>query len=1181
MAKTIEVSFILVLLGLSGIFSTATSQTDTEFWFVAPEVWAGHGDSPIVVRFATLDEAANITIDQPANLAFPAQNISLPANGTQTFNLTPWITMVENKPVNTILEYGLRITSDAPITAYYEVNHIDNPDIFTLKGHSALGTEFYTPFQSYLSNNYTQSKAAIDIVATEPNTEVTIVPSVDLVGHDAGIPFTVSLNLGETYGLRAASVNAALHPGGTHITSNHPIAVTMSDDSIVGSPYGGSCFDLLGDQLIPVSVAGDEYIAVKGTQLGGSDRVYLLATEDNTEIFINGISVWTLNAGETYSHTLSGAVAYYESSAPMTVLHMTGVGCEVAGAILPPLRCTGSQEVAFVRSTNASFSINILVQSGSEGDFSFNGNTGFIAAADFFDVPGAVGVWKYAQITTTAFVPTLAPSRLENSSGYFHMGVINGTPSGYCRYGYFSDFAEYAFETFTTDDNLCSGEMATISANPITDATYTWTGPNGFESFENENEIGPVDPSFEGMYIVSGEVGECPIVADTLVLNVQPYAAAPDLNWNAPTCEGDDLILESPSEGAEWIWTGPDGALANSDSILVISNADPTADGPYSVSSLLNGCPSEETTLDISITATFEVELISVFESYCEGSDWSMLPDQALSNGNWIWELPDGTTVSGELLELNGVTPSDGGWYVLGGNAGGCVLAPDSIELEVFAPVNFAFDIPTTLCSLDDPIAIGVNDPDPGIWSASCGNCIDPNSGVFDPTASTAGTFEITYESLGICAQTFSESIEVLETPNTSFNSPITACEGAGDVQLTADNPLGTWTSACTSCITEDGLFNTESAGAGTWEITYAMGGNCPASSSGIFEVTDNVSSAFEAVATSCVNDAIQEFTPDVAGGEWSSDCGACISNSGGFSPALAGIGGHTVTYTIPGACGTTTSLPTTVYSLPDASFTTAPTSGCVPLFIELTAPTSTNAATCQWGLIDGSGGSQWMEDCGDSFMVIEAPGCYDVIHTVTDANGCTNSSLIQTAICGNEPPSSAFVYSPAHPSVYDPIITAWAIDSLESNTFQWTIDELDFGSDHRTQLNLTEIYSNPFNLCLQVSDDVGCATSTCKTIVMSEGISAYAPNAFTPDQDGTNDAWRIVCGGDVQSLELRIFDRWGRLVFETVEIEHWWVGDVQGGRYFAADGVYLWEAILRDDQFGVRYIQGHVTLIR
>jgi gliding motility-associated-like protein len=188
---------------------------------------------------------------------------------------------------------------------------------------------------------------------------------------------------------------------------------------------------------------------------------------------------------------------------------------------------------------------------------------------------------------------------------------------------------------------------------------------------------------------------------------------------------------------------------------------------------------------------------------------------------------------------------------------------------------------------------------------------------------------------------------------------------------------------------------------------------------------------------------------------------------------------------------------------------------------------------------------------------------------------------LVQTAICGNEPPSSAFAYSPTHLSVYDPIITAWAIDSLESNQFQWTIDELDFGSSHRTQVNLTEIYSNPFNLCLHVSDDVGCATSTCKSIVMSEGISAYAPNAFTPDQDGTNDAWRIVCGGDVQSLELRIFDRWGRLVFETNEIEHWWVGDIQGGRYFAADGVYLWEATLRDNQYGVRYLNGHVTLIR
>ena len=144
----------------------AAAQLDTEFWFVAPEIWASHGDAPILLRFSTLDEAAEVTVDQPANGAFPVQNISIPATGTATLDLTAWLGIIENKPSNQILARGLRIVSSAPITAYYEVNHPENTDIFTLKGEAALGTHFYAPFQNNLTNNFSQSTAGIDVIAT-------------------------------------------------------------------------------------------------------------------------------------------------------------------------------------------------------------------------------------------------------------------------------------------------------------------------------------------------------------------------------------------------------------------------------------------------------------------------------------------------------------------------------------------------------------------------------------------------------------------------------------------------------------------------------------------------------------------------------------------------------------------------------------------------------------------------------------------------------------------------------------------------------------------------------------------------------------------------------------------------------------------------------------------------------
>lgn len=51
------VYLVLMACLLSGL-GRVHAQVDTEFWFVAPEVWANHGDSPTLLRFATFDQAA-------------------------------------------------------------------------------------------------------------------------------------------------------------------------------------------------------------------------------------------------------------------------------------------------------------------------------------------------------------------------------------------------------------------------------------------------------------------------------------------------------------------------------------------------------------------------------------------------------------------------------------------------------------------------------------------------------------------------------------------------------------------------------------------------------------------------------------------------------------------------------------------------------------------------------------------------------------------------------------------------------------------------------------------------------------------------------------------------------------------------------------------------------------------
>lgn len=256
------------------LFFTAASnvraQKDTEFWFAAPEVSQHSGsflDRPIFFRITTYDFPAAVTISQPANTnGMPVQTINIGANSTHSVDITAWIDSIENKPPDVVLNYGIKISSTALISVYYDVvtgggtSSPSNPEAFGLKGKNALGTDFVVPAQNYLRNFDIYSPTpynSFDIVATEDNTSVTITPTANILGHAAGSTFTITLNRGQTYSATATSQLPSNHLPGSWVTSDKPVAITVKDDLLRGQPYGG-CSDLAGDQIVPVPLLGME-----------------------------------------------------------------------------------------------------------------------------------------------------------------------------------------------------------------------------------------------------------------------------------------------------------------------------------------------------------------------------------------------------------------------------------------------------------------------------------------------------------------------------------------------------------------------------------------------------------------------------------------------------------------------------------------------------------------------------------------------------------------------------------------------------------------------------------------------------------------------------------------------------------------------------------------------------------
>lgn len=505
--------FVLAAILLT---ADARAQVDTEFWFAAPEVSVDGStfDRPITLRIATLTQASTVTVSQPANPGFVPITVNVGASATASIDLTPWIDIIENKPPNTVLDQGLRITATAPVSIYYEIvsqQCLCNPEIFALKGMNGVGTAFIVPFQTFLNNGGGYNPvpySSFDIVATEDNTTVTITPTQALVGHPAGVAFTVNLNRGQTWSGTATSQAAAQHPSGTVVTSDRPIAITIKDDLLSGAPYGG-CADLMGDQIVPIERVGEEYIVMKGG-LNGPDRVFVVGTQNGTTVTGAGAGAGTVNAGQTLTVDINAASTHIVASAPVYVLHLSGFGCEVGGALLPPIICTGSDQLGFTRSTNENFAMNLMTRSGYEGGFTINGNAALVPAGAFQPVPNTNGDWMAAQIYfTTAQIAAGSGNVIANSLGKFHMGIIHGSGGGGTRYGYFSDFNAIDPPIVASALDVCEGQDIQLTAQSSPNATFDWTGPDGFVSTEQNPVIPDAAPVHQGDYTVIAELDGC------------------------------------------------------------------------------------------------------------------------------------------------------------------------------------------------------------------------------------------------------------------------------------------------------------------------------------------------------------------------------------------------------------------------------------------------------------------------------------------------------------------------------------------------------------------------------------------------------------------------------------------------------------------------------------------------
>ena len=137
---------------------------------------------------------------------------------------------------------------------------------------------------------------------------------------------------------------------------------------------------------------------------------------------------------------------------------------------------------------------------------------------------------------------------------------------------------------------------------------------------------------------------------------------------------------------------------------------------------------------------------------------------------------------------------------------------------------------------------------------------------------------------------------------------------------------------------------------------------------------------------------------------------------------------------------------------------------------------------------------------------------------------------------------------------------------------FQWRPS---FFIDHEDVLDPQVNPDADLTYILQVESGTGCGVAT-DSVKVHVYKAVYVPNAFTPNGDGQNDTWNIPALRAYNHYEIKVFNRYGGLIYQSKDMSKPWDGSYKGAPQ--ATGVYPYLIDLKDT--GSK-LKGWVMVIR
>ena len=371
------------------------------------------------------------------------------------------------------------------------------------------------------------------------------------------------------------------------------------------------------------------------------------------------------------------------------------------------------------------------------------------------------------------------------------------------------------------------------------------------------------------------------------------------------------------------------------------------------------------------------------------------------------------------------------------------------------------------------------------------------------------------------------------------------------------------------------GIFNVE--------LIVSAPYTCSDTAMATVEIFPEIDPAFEVPDPECFSENNFSLIPiftNQEGTQYDWDFGgetvsAVISEGTVNNLSYAEPGTYTVEVTaIANGCEVVASEQIWVIEDPSINFQAGPTIGCPPHSVNFVNSSTTETATSyEWSFGDGTSSV-----AASPSHIYEFSGDFSVTLEMTAGGFCSQElTLTQNNLIEVLPvPQAGFDITPNEVDILNPTVT---YSSLNTNGVECFYNFGDGGSSSNSDGEYTFSDGGLFQVVQTVVNAAGC-TSTATGEVAVSGSVFYAPNAFTPNNDGVNDVWLPVALG-VTSYELQIFNRWGELVWESMDPTEPWLGSTTIGSHYLTDGLYHYQAKIEDQLRYPRSYAGSIQLLR